>query len=185
MGTYGFLLRQYLDVSKDRLKPTEWQVRIEGIEIFEGYRNPVWDYVYDKVMIGDIRILAKDLESYDVVICNDVLEHLQRTEARLVIDQILCRSPVLITTTPNREFPQEIRAGNEAERHLCLLDSSDFPKLVAKMITGVTSLYLCCSDKSMYPILQEAVKTCSSHKSGQLSYQIWRAKRKIKKMLEF
>ena len=41
LGKYGFLCREYLDVSNERLSRSEWTTTINGIEIFERYRNPV------------------------------------------------------------------------------------------------------------------------------------------------
>lgn len=39
-GTYGFLLRQYLDISEQRLDRAQWQRRIDGVEVFEGLPQP-------------------------------------------------------------------------------------------------------------------------------------------------
>ncbi|MBR8837697.1 MAG: class I SAM-dependent methyltransferase [Stigonema ocellatum SAG 48.90 = DSM 106950] len=156
MGSYGFLIRQFLDISQERLKKSEWQIQIDGVEIFEGYRNPVWDYAYSRVSIGDIRDLVDSLEEYDLILCNDVLEHFEREEARLLISQLLKLSLVFIATTPNREYPQDSWGGNEAERHLCLLDASDFPQLVVQKVTGITTCYICCDDESLKKKLQDA-----------------------------
>src|SRR4051812_16897165 len=51
-GQFGLQLRQCLDIGHGRLKPEDWRATIEGIEIFEEYRNPIWDYFYDKVHVG-------------------------------------------------------------------------------------------------------------------------------------
>jgi len=37
------------EIRYSRLNPEDWIHLIEAIEVFEDYRNPVWDYVYDKV----------------------------------------------------------------------------------------------------------------------------------------
>ena len=55
MGAYGLLLRQHLDICNQRLSREQWQLRIDGVEVFEGYRNPVWDYAYTSVIMGDAR----------------------------------------------------------------------------------------------------------------------------------
>src|SRR4051794_1109603 len=81
-GSYGLLLRQGLDIGYGRMQPAEWQVQIDGVEIFEGYRNPVWGYAYSRVVMGDVRQLLPGLGAYDLILCNDVLEHFPREESR-------------------------------------------------------------------------------------------------------
>ena len=156
-GSYGLLLRQGLDIGHGRMQAADWQVRIDGIEIFEPYRNPVWDYAYNRVLIGDVRALLPGLGAYDLVLCNDVLEHFPRDEARGLIRALLGRGKVLLATTPNRDFPQGAWGGNEAERHHSLLDQSDFTGLVAAVVTGVTTCYVCTLDHNLvYPLLLAA-----------------------------
>jgi hypothetical protein len=156
-GSYGLLLRQGLDIGYGRVQPAEWQVRIDGVEIFEGYRNPVWSYAYSQVLMGDVRQHLPRLGAYDVVLCNDVLEHFPREEARQLVRTLLAQARVLIATTPNREYPQGAWGGNEAETHHCLLDRSDFHGLVAEITTGVTTCYV-CTDRAelIYPLLLAA-----------------------------
>jgi hypothetical protein len=48
-GSYGLLLRQSLDIGHGRILPEEWRVQIDGVEIFEGHHNPVWDHAYSRV----------------------------------------------------------------------------------------------------------------------------------------
>lgn len=153
-GSYGLLLRQSLDIGHGRVQPTEWQVRIDGVEIFEGYRNPVWSYAYSQVLMGDVRQHLPRLGAYDLALCNDVLEHFPREEARQLVRTLLTRAKVLIATTPNRHYPQGAWGGNEAETHHCLLDRSDFPGLVAEIRTGVTTCYVCTDRQELiYPLL--------------------------------
>jgi len=156
-GSYGLLLRQSLDIGYGRIKPAEWQVEIDGVEIFEGYRNPVWDFAYTRVHMGDIRQLLPTIGSYDLVLCNDVLEHFPRDEARRLTEALLVHCGVLLATTPNRNFPQGAWGGNEAETHHCLLNRTDFPGLVAEIATGITTCYVCTRRPELvYPLLLAA-----------------------------
>lgn len=145
-GSYGWLLRQALEVGEQRWRREDWRTRVEGIEIFEQYRNPMWDYVYDDIHLGDVRQILPRLQPFDVIIACDVLEHFTREDARALISQLLGAGKTLIATTPNREFPQEAWGGNEAERHLSLLDASDFESLAAEVSTGVTTCYVATRD---------------------------------------
>lgn len=156
-GSYGLLLRQSLDIGYGRVEPKEWQTKIDGVEIFERYRNPVWGYAYSNVWLGDIRPLLPTLGTYDLVLCNDVLEHFPRKEAQALMRSLLASGRVLIATSPNRDYPQGAWGGNEAETHHCLLDRSDFPGLVAAIVTGATTCYVCTSRRDLvYPLLLAA-----------------------------
>ena len=42
MGNFGLLVRQYGDIGNERLSREQWKLRIDGIELFEPYRNPAW-----------------------------------------------------------------------------------------------------------------------------------------------
>jgi hypothetical protein len=178
MGAYGFLLRQYLDIAREQLNSSQWRVRIDGIEVFEGYRNPVWDYAYDQVLIGDVRDIIPSMEPYDLILMADVLEHFDLPEARRLIAQSLKRARVVIASTPNREHPQGAWAGNEAERHHCLLSAADFPQLVVKKTTGITTCYVSCSDDSLIPTLRDAGGTCPSCRVDWRSYSLYYVTRK-------
>ena len=156
-GSYGLLMRQSLDIGYGRVQRVEWQVQIHGVEIFDGYRNPVWNYAYDQVHMGDIRQLLPQLGTYDLVLCNDVLEHFPRNEAQDLVKKLLAKSKVLVATTPNRDYPQGAWGGNEAETHHCLLNRTDFPGLVAETVTGVTTCYVCTGQlQEVYPLLLAA-----------------------------
>lgn len=153
-GSYGLLLRQSLDIGYGRVQPAEWQVEITGVEIFENYHNPVWDYAYTSVILGDVRQILPKLKNYDLVLCNDVLEHFPREEARTIAKALVCHCGTLIATTPNREYPQGAWGGNEAETHHSLLDRTDFTGLVAEIETGITTCYICTTKQEMvYPLL--------------------------------
>ncbi len=177
-GSYGLLLRQSLDIGYGRVEKTSWQVQIDGAEIFPGYRNPVWDYAYDRVHMGDIRQLLPQLGNYDLVLCNDVLEHFPRDETRQLIRSLLEKATILIATTPNRDYPQGSWGGNEAETHHCLLDATDFAGLVAATVTGVTTCYVCSLQKDrVYPLLLAADR-CPSITQAKPMHSFVRFRRK-------
>jgi hypothetical protein len=159
MGTYGFLLRGFLDVDSWSPGPGR-SVRIEGVEIFAPYKNSVWDFAYDRVHLGDVRELLPTLGSYDLVLMNDVLEHFVRSEARALVHQALAGAKAVIATTPNRECPQGPWGGNEAETHKSLLDATDFPELVAAIRVGVTTCFVCSADRDVAARLREVTPFC-------------------------
>lgn len=160
MGAYGFMFRQYLDIAHERLSPSSWQLTIDGIEIFEPYRNPVWGFAYNKIALGDARTLVPASGHYDLIVCNDVLEHFPKDQALRLADEMLNHAPVVIITTPNRECPQGEWGGNPAETHHCLLAGKDFPDLVLKIETTMTSVFILSRDPEKIPVLLAAQANC-------------------------
>ncbi len=160
MGAYGFMLRQFTDISAERISKPDWRLVMDGVEIFEPYANPVWDYAYDQVLRGDIRKLIPSLGKYDLILCGDVLEHFPKEESAALMRRLLELGKVLIATTPVGDYPQGAWGGNEAEAHLCTLAASDFPHLIARKITGVTGCYVCSTDSASIAVIQRASRSC-------------------------
>jgi hypothetical protein len=160
MGAYGFLLRQCLDLDPERPSRPAGRMRIEGIEIFEPYKNPVWDFAYDRVHIGDARALLPKLGTYDLILMNDVLEHFVRSEAEALVHQALRCARAVIATTPNRWFPQGAFAGNDAETHRSVLQTTDFPSLVAEIRVAVTTCFVCSADSDIAARVRAVTPFC-------------------------
>ena len=101
----------------------------------------IWDVYLDKIKnnIQTVRISMSELDrfmdkSYDVVICLDVVEHLEKELALNVIDECkrICRKRAVIYTPS--EFKDNMSAVNNAwdlgenphQEHKCLLNTADF-----------------------------------------------------------
>ncbi len=147
MGCYGFLMRQYCDILRERVSKHQWETSIDGVEIFDGYENPVWNYAYNNVFRGDIRALLPQLPDYDVAICADVLEHMPKQDAHDLVNQLLRKARTVIATTPSTEYPQGDWGGNPAEAHHCTLSKNDLPSVVAIERTGITTCFVCTIDR--------------------------------------
>lgn len=151
-GHFGMQLRQCLDIGRGRLKPEQWLTRIEGVEIFEDYRNPVWQYFYDEVHVGDaVEYVKQSDRHWDVVLICDVIEHFEKDQALRVLDLLQSRAKTVIVTTPNGHFPQGCVHGNEAERHLSEWRPQDFEALGATTRPiGTTFLAVFSEDDSVH-----------------------------------
>jgi hypothetical protein len=182
MGNFGLLVRQYGDVSNERLSREQWKLRIDGIELFEPYRNPVWAYAYDQVLMGDARQIVPTLSGYDLVLLNDVLEHFERSDARELIRDCLRAGRVVLATTPNCDYPQGAWGGNEAETHRCLITADDFEDLAEEMPVGCTTLYACSNSADVRGVLERAAQTCPRFSGGPRGI-VRRAAGKMKKLL--
>lgn len=98
-GLWGHLLRQYLDVWAGRIQPSEWQIRIDGIEIAEQRVQPHARQLYSNIYIGDIRAVVAECASrypYDVILFGDVLEHLPKDDAHVVLKTAVTLAQVLV-----------------------------------------------------------------------------------------
>lgn len=90
-GKWGALAREYTDVSKGKWTKDQWQVRIEGIEIFPAYESVLWA-VYDKVHIGNAVAILPKLGNFDLILAVEVLEHMDRANGIKMIAAIRAKS---------------------------------------------------------------------------------------------
>lgn len=134
MGGYGFLLREFLDIAPGQIKPDDWQVKIDGVEVFEGYHNPIWDYFYDDVKKADVFKIASELAHYDVIVLIDVIEHFEKDQGNELINVLLEKSDYLLISSPKDSYIQDAVYGNIHEAHLSEWDKDDFAKFFYRYI---------------------------------------------------
>lgn len=116
-GKVGMLVREYLECWYGRYAPSSWQIAVEGIEIFEGYRNPLWSSMYNRVHVGDARDLVGKIGRFDVAICCDVIEHMDKASGLDLVHRLVENCGVLLLTTPISFWPQGAENGNPHEVH--------------------------------------------------------------------
>jgi hypothetical protein len=71
-GKYGVLLREKFELPYERYNKSDWNMKIDGIEAFTGYHNPIHDYVYNHVYYKNVIECIHQLPIYDVVLLIDV-----------------------------------------------------------------------------------------------------------------
>jgi 2-polyprenyl-3-methyl-5-hydroxy-6-metoxy-1,4-benzoquinol methylase len=125
-GKWGALIREYTDIWYRRWDKDSWQTRIEGIEIFSKYKTPNWDW-YDAIHFGDATRLIDSCGKFDLIVCIEVLEHIEKPEALFFIEKLLKHSKTLLISFTNS--PQGAAFGNPYERHVSTWRFSDFGKL--------------------------------------------------------
>jgi hypothetical protein len=182
IGAYGLLLRAYLDIAEQRVTKDVWKTQIDGVEVFAGYRNPVWEYAYDTVIVDDARNVLARCTPYDLVLFGDVLEHFERSEARAMVQSALLHSSAVIATTPHVEMVQGTWGGNAAEAHLSLLNATDFPNLVAKKTAPDTTCYVCSRDPVSIERLKDAAALCPTYRIDKVAHWKRRIARRISRM---
>jgi hypothetical protein len=151
-GKWGVVAREYLEAWQGRFRREDWQVRIEGIEIFEAYRNPIWAAAYDEVRIGDAARILQTLGHFDVGLICDVIEHIEKEAGRDLINQLLAHCHALILTTPLTFWPQGEEHGNVSQKHLCLWRPEDFRDYCGYTVElGSTFAAVIRSDSANHP----------------------------------
>ena len=117
-GKYGVLLREALELPYERYAKSQWKVTIDGVEAFEGYRNPIHEFAYNRVFYGRIEDILPSLDQYDVILLIDVLEHFEKEEGRkLLRDLLLHARKSLLVATPRFPALQGAYLGNAFETH--------------------------------------------------------------------
>ena len=150
-GKYGVLIREYLDVWHERLTPSEWELTLVGIEAYAPYRNPIYDFVYNEVHIGDASEVLSKLGEFDLILISDVIEHLEKDDARALVDECFRHSPVVLITTPDDFHPQAALLGNPFERHRCLWRREDFPAGISVRQVRLISCNLFVASRAPLP----------------------------------
>lgn len=144
-GLYGALCRQILDIADGRYEKSRWQAQIRGIESYGEYRTPLWDYVYDEVIIGDALQIVPQCGRVDLALLCDVIEHFSREDGFRLIEKILAIADCLIISTPlvGMFEENEYTARNSNERHLSFWTEQDFrPWLRARRLESMTGVFL-------------------------------------------
>ena len=115
-GSYGRMIRECLD-----------KCEIIGIEVWKPYIEgyTLWK-LYDKVILGDIRILIDDERIYgDLIIFGDVLEHLPKKDALDIVKKASKKFKFILINSPIGFQPQGVE-NNPYETHLCGISKEDF-----------------------------------------------------------
>lgn len=147
-GHMGSIFRAYTDIRLSEIYPERyhnWKANIEGIEIFEAYRNPQW-LVYNMVHVDDAMVVLDELEQYDLVYCGDMIEHITKEEGHTMIKKMMDHGRHVMIATPSPAPAQDEILGNTHEKHLSSWDESDFqsyPHRVVGNFGGILLIDLC------------------------------------------
>ena len=133
-GKYGFLAREYTDISNERYDRDQWTTRIDGIEIFPRYIGDIQKYIYNNIYIGDSISILKTLDNYEFIFFIDVIEHMPKESGLEMLNLIKKKCKVGLIATPLKMAPQESFCGNENERHICAWTEKELSKFGAVKI---------------------------------------------------
>ena len=135
MGGWGVVVREYLEFWYGRLERKDWHVRVEGVEIFERYRNPLWE-LYDRVHVGDALAFLQSGQRFDLGLCCDVIEHFRKEDGRRLLDAMLNSCDTVLVTTPISFWDEVgiVQQQNAHQRHLSLWGEEDFRGTTGRLV---------------------------------------------------
>lgn len=133
-GKYGFLAHEYVGINNTKkIDPAKYlknqsKLTIEAVEVDPDLMLPHLHQLYNKVYFGDILEIYKGLSSYDMVLMIDIIEHLDKEGALLLLKRLLQNGSNIIIATPIKYFEQELYE-SEYEHHISHWNEKDFKLL--------------------------------------------------------
>lgn len=128
-GKLGFIARDLLDVMLgERYLKQDWQVKIDGIEVFERYIQAHQRFLYDRIYIGDAFEVIDTLADYDLVMLGDVLEHFEKERAVAFLNKCFrhTREYIILCVPLGEGWLQPVIYGNRHEEHRSWWHVEDF-----------------------------------------------------------
>lgn len=116
---------------------------ITGVDIYmPSAREARRTGIYKKVMVQDIRKLNFKNKSFDVVVSNHVIEHLNKQDGFRMLKNMenIAKSKVIVVT-PMGEFEQHTYGGNKYQEHNSAWYPEDFVKKGYKVIGQGLNIY--------------------------------------------
>ncbi|MCG0276860.1 MAG: hypothetical protein L5655_12040 [Thermosediminibacteraceae bacterium] len=121
------MIREVLEIPYGRYDKSQWICRVDGVEAFKGYKNPIHEYVYDNIYYTDVMHILDELPNYDIILLIDVLEHFTKDEGYSLIRSLIKRAnKSIIISTPLYPDKQKDYNGNYYEEHKSRWFITDF-----------------------------------------------------------
>jgi hypothetical protein len=76
----------------ERYRRDTWKIKIDGIEVFPDYIQGHQKQIYDNIYIGNALDILPRLDSYEMIVVGDVLEHFTKDGAWTLLDLCMTRS---------------------------------------------------------------------------------------------
>jgi len=135
-GKYGFLLREYMELWDESTKAYGvWNIKIDGIEIYDKYLTPCHKYIYNNIYLGKAQDIVGTIhESYDLVLLIDVIEHLPKQEGYHLVRSLKEIASDILITTPKTFVKQKVVFNNEYEQHKSFWTEKDFKKIAPLIV---------------------------------------------------
>jgi SAM-dependent methyltransferase len=98
-----------------------------GFDAFEPYLKRCQQAkIHSMYIQGDVRCLPFANHSFDVIICLEVLEHLERADGKQLLKELeRVASRQIILSTPVGKYKQNVFDGNPHQEHKCIWDPDE------------------------------------------------------------
>ncbi len=117
-GKDGFLLREYYDAKEwHKFQPNDWQLKITGVDIYDGYLSELQKIIYNEIIIGDIQEVLPKLGNFDLAILSDVLEHFDKAEGYELLNNLFEHVEDIVIATPLGFHEHGAEDDNPHEEH--------------------------------------------------------------------
>jgi len=158
-GKYGFLSREFLELWDGRQQYKNWQVRIDGIEVFKEYLTPVHNFIYDHIYEGNAIDILPTLETkYDLILLIDVLEHFDFEEGSTILSECQKHGRNILISTPKDIGTQKDSFGNVYETHKFQWKSQHFDKFVDKFYVPNDISLICLLGEDSLKVKEKLVE---------------------------
>lgn len=142
-GFYGLAVRGVVDVYGSKKYPDKkfaatkkWKNnRVDAVEVYEPYIRSLQREIYDDIFICDIYDgLKSGLVSgpYDLVLCIDVIEHIEKERGIYMLSKLFTITDYVIVVTPVDDLRDNAYGDNVYEKHISTWCAEDFFKVVDK-----------------------------------------------------
>jgi SAM-dependent methyltransferase len=133
-GKYGFLIHEYVGIDNTKkLNPAKSlrelsNIVIDAVEVDEDLMLPHLSQLYNNIYFGDVLQLYNDLPVYDLVLMIDIIEHIDKEKALVLLQYFLNNGSKIIIATPKDFFEQELYE-SEFEHHVSHWTINDFKSI--------------------------------------------------------
>ena len=94
-GNFGSLLKNVF---------YQIDISLDGVEIWDKYKNPQWD-LYNNIFLQHIlSFLAENKKKYDIVLLIDIIEHFNKEDGEKIIQMAKNISNCIIVSTPISDY---------------------------------------------------------------------------------
>lgn len=132
-GKWGSLFREYLDIMPGRVFPGDWQIRIDGVEVFKKYLDQYkhLSAIYSRLSLGNICEVAESIDSYDLIFASDVIEHIPKSDVYPLVERLKKKSNEIVFIVPIGVAwaKQGELYGNPNEAHVSVWEPGEFEAL--------------------------------------------------------
>jgi predicted SAM-dependent methyltransferase len=141
-GRWGMLFREFLEIWEKGRYDGKWEIKMDGVEIYEPYIKDYHKYFYDNIYIANALDYMKETEkNYDLINCGDVIEHFTKKDGEELIKLCLTKGKYLLITIPVGKNWEQLSAGdNPFEEHKSVWYNNDFTKYKYHILKSFTDL---------------------------------------------